>query len=62
MDRVSGIAIGQVVQILRARTVKDESSFELEHLTSDLDMAHAQPEEMAAGCEVMGTWRMICIT
>ncbi|WP_307811037.1 ISAs1 family transposase [Tomitella cavernea] len=46
--------IGQVVQIRRTRTVHGRKHVELVYLISDLDMAHAQPAEIAAW--VRGHW------
>lgn len=46
--------IGQVVQIRRTRTVKGKKTVELVYLISDLDMAHARPEQIAAW--VQGRW------
>ncbi|MGO4205464.1 ISAs1 family transposase, partial [Rhodococcus sp. TAF43] len=40
--------IGQVVQIRRTRTVKEKKSVELVFLISYMDVAHAQPKEIAA--------------
>ncbi|WP_024795647.1 ISAs1 family transposase [Tomitella biformata] len=54
-DGVAGFPhIGQVVQIRRTRTIKGKKSVELVYLISDLDMAHAQPVEIAAW--VRGHW------
>ena len=46
--------VGQVVQIRRTRTINGKRTVELVYLISDLDMAHALPEEIAAW--VQGHW------